>query len=41
MTGASAAARAISAQRERDAEVVSLQELHARADVREASEAEA
>jgi carbamoyl-phosphate synthase large subunit len=41
MTGASAAARAISAQRERDAEVVSLQELHARADVRESSEAEA
>jgi len=41
MTGASAAARAISAQRERDAEVVSLQELHARAGVRESSEAEA
>ncbi len=41
MTGASAAARAISAQRERDAEVVSLQELHERAGVRESSEAEA
>ncbi len=41
MTGASAAARAISAQRERDAEVVSLQELHARAGARQSSEAEA
>jgi carbamoyl-phosphate synthase large subunit len=41
MTGASAAVRAISAQRERDAEVVSLQEIHARAGIRESSEAEA
>jgi carbamoyl-phosphate synthase large subunit len=40
MTGASAAARAISAQRERDAEVQSLQELHQRAAARASSEAE-
>jgi carbamoyl-phosphate synthase large subunit len=41
MTGASAAARAISAQREREAEVLSLQELHAESRVRQSSEAEA
>jgi carbamoyl-phosphate synthase large subunit len=41
MTGASAAVRAISAQRERDAEVLSLQELHATAAARQSSEAEA
>jgi carbamoyl-phosphate synthase large subunit len=41
MTGASAAARAISAQKEGDAEVLSLQELHRRAAEREASGAEA
>jgi hypothetical protein len=41
MTGASAAARAISAQRESEAEVRSLQEIHAQARVRESSEAEA
>ena len=39
MTGASAAARAISAQREHAAEVVSLQELHARAGARASSQA--
>jgi hypothetical protein len=39
MTGASAAARAISAQRERAAEVISLQELHARTAERAPSEA--
>jgi carbamoyl-phosphate synthase large subunit len=39
MTGASAAARAISAQREGDAEVLSLQELHQRAAARASSEA--
>jgi carbamoyl-phosphate synthase large subunit len=39
MTGASAAARAISAQRESEAEVQSLQQIHARARVREPSEA--
>ena len=39
MTGASAAARAISAQRESEAEVRSLQEVHALASARESSEA--
>ncbi len=41
MTGASAAARAISAQRESEAEVLSLQELHALSAARESAEAEA
>ena len=41
MTGASAAARAISAQRESEAEVLSLQELHALSAAREPTEAEA
>jgi len=41
MTGASAAARAISAQRESEAEVRSLQELHALSAARESAEAEA
>ncbi|MEK6277333.1 MAG: carbamoyl-phosphate synthase large subunit [Actinomycetota bacterium] len=40
MTGASAASRAISAQREREAEVQSLQELHAKAAVRRRQAAE-